>query len=288
MDARDTVNEQLGPSMPLQSPQAVAKDIMNPTSLWARGYAPVAPEILASPVLYRIYNCGPLGQPMNPAGKGQIVLLGSKFTRDNDGQYHLTELSAPYIIRTTEVLWKDVGDYRHEYVIESGQHIMEQTLCPGGDKTLDLTEWGVLATRHEEPTEAEIAASRIKLEKTFSRLVKDADKWWEQNTPSRPGVELGSRERITEVYKLAARFMNVTRPWLADVIRGTNCPGCGKPLAPDVAKCIECGAINNWKKAYQVGIITKTAYHEAVAEGLVPLDQVDQVEVPAESESVSQ
>ncbi len=264
----DAVNNTLGPSMPLLDPHAVGKDILNSNALWRAGYDPIPNYILNSPVKWRIFNCGPIGRTFNPAGHGVRTLKAAKFDKD----WNLIELQEPYEIRETVADWADQGDYKHKFVPLDGDEVMRETMCPGGEQQNDLRRFGIIATRHEKPTKEELAEARKNLETYFGELVKKADKLFERNRPGQVGVELGDREQIVEIFRVAARFLNVNRPWMQQVTREESCPGCGVPVPQAVAKCPNagCGAILDWEKAYTLGIISKTAYHDAIEEGRVP------------------
>jgi len=107
-------------------------------------------------------------------------------------------------------------------------------------------KWGVFVCAGERPTEAELAAARARLLKTYQALIFEADQ-----LHARPN---GFRD-ITDVHRRAAKYLGQERPWAYTPQQLVPCPGCGERLVPTVAVCRHCGAVLDRKRAEELGII---------------------------------
>src|SRR6266567_2932546 len=99
---------------------------------------------------------------------------------------------------------------------------------------------GVFVAAGPEPTEAELADARHRLEEFQRRLVAAADLEWERTK---------NPMFITDLERRAARQLDVEKPWLYDPKPMAECPACAEKIKPGVAVCRACGAILDKDKA---------------------------------------
>lgn len=217
---------------------------------WQKDQLPA--EIMNAPVEWYIYNIGPVKQ---------IISAGSM------GQYHLlppaegTKYNPPLQIKRYMVDWADQGDYKQKPIIMDGAMVAREWVTPNGERETDLRQWGVFASKHNPPLESELAEAQARLHMKMDQLVKYADALYSDEK---------RRREITDVYKIAAKYLVVERPWCSVSKPMMQCPGCFKAVETAAAKCISCGAILNWEKARKLRLVSKEEYAEAVADGLAP------------------
>src|SRR6266516_5932067 len=120
---------------------------------------------------------------------------------------------------------------------------------------------GVFVAAGPEPTEAELADARHRLEEFQRRLVAAADLEWERTK---------NPMFITDLERRAARQLGLEKPWLYDPKPLADCPVCAEKIKPGVAVCRSCGAILDREKAAQYGLVPRerprrdaTAKHDA-------------------------
>jgi len=112
--------------------------------------------------------------------------------------------------------------------------------------TTDLTWWGVFIAAGKVPTQAELDEAHKKLEQT--------QKFWLAQ-----GDQLAAQGKQVESNHVeAAVWLNQPRNWANPIRAMLECPGCGNPVKPNIAKCGSCGAILDKIKAMELGLIPDT------------------------------
>jgi hypothetical protein len=104
---------------------------------------------------------------------------------------------------------------------------------------------GVFVADGPQPTEAELAEARRRLEEFQRRLVTAADLEWERTK---------NPMFITDLERRAARQLGLEKPWLYDPKPLAECPVCAEKIKPGLAVCRSCGAILDREKAAQYGL----------------------------------
>jgi hypothetical protein len=105
---------------------------------------------------------------------------------------------------------------------------------------------GVFVAAGPEPTEAELADARRKLEEFQHKLVDAADfEWARSHNPM----------FITDLERRAARELKLDKPWLYDPKPMQECPACAEKIKPGVAVCRSCGAILDREKAAKFRLV---------------------------------
>ena len=144
----------------------------------------------------------------------------------------------------------DLGDKRtHEYHItakEIAEDIARELNSDSGEGSFH----GVFVAAGPQPTEAELADARRRLEEFQRRLVAAADLEWERTK---------NPMFITDLERRAARQLGLEKPWLYDPKPMAECPVCAEKIKHGVAVCRSCGAILDREKAAQYGLVSRDA-----------------------------
>jgi hypothetical protein len=155
----------------------------------------------------------------------------------------------------------DLGDKRTmEYRI-TAREIAEDIAREINGDSGEGSYHGVFVAAGEQPTEAELAEARHRLQEFHRRLVAAADLEWERTK---------NPMFITDLERRAARQLNVEKPWLYDPRPLADCPVCAEKIKHGVAVCRSCGAILDREKAAQYGLVPQTGrltseiHHEKV------------------------
>ncbi len=140
----------------------------------------------------------------------------------------------------------DLGDKRiMEYRI-TAREIAEDVAREINGDSGEGSFHGVFVAAGPEPTEAELADARQRLEEFQRRLVAAADLEWERTK---------NPMFITDLERRAARQLGLEKPWLYDPKPLADCPVCAEKIKPGVAVCRSCGAILDREKAAQYGLV---------------------------------
>ncbi len=140
----------------------------------------------------------------------------------------------------------DLGDKRiMEYRI-TAREIAEDVAREINGDSGEGSFHGVFVAAGPEPTEAELADARHRLEEFQRRLVAAADLEWERTK---------NPMFITDLERRAARQLGLEKPWLYDPKPLADCPVCAEKIKPGVAVCRSCGAILDRDKAAQYGLL---------------------------------
>lgn len=142
----------------------------------------------------------------------------------------------------------DMGD-RHtmEFAItarEIAEDIARELNGDSGDGSFH----GVFVAAGTQPTEAELADARARLDGFHRKLVAAADLEWERSH---------NPMFITDLERRAARELALDKPWLYDPKPHQECPACAEKIKPGVAVCRSCGAILDREKAARFGLVPK-------------------------------
>jgi hypothetical protein len=141
----------------------------------------------------------------------------------------------------------DLGDKRTmEYRI-TAREIAEDIAREINNDSGEGSFHGVFVAAGPEPTEAELAVARRRLEEFQRRLVAAADLEWERTK---------NPMFITDLERRAARQLGLEKPWLYDARPLAECPVCAEKIKHGVAVCRSCGAILDREKAAQYGLVS--------------------------------
>lgn len=149
----------------------------------------------------------------------------------------------------------DLGDKRIHEIHISAQEIAEDLARELNGDSREGSFHGIFVAAGPEPTEAELADARRRLEEFQRRLVAAADLEWERTK---------NPMFITDLERRVARQLGVEKPWLYDPKPMAECPACDEKIKPGVAVCRACGAILDKEKAAQYGLSPKKAGSDRV------------------------
>lgn len=139
----------------------------------------------------------------------------------------------------------DMGDKRTVDVRVSAREVAEDLARELNGDSGDGSFHGVFVASGPQPTEAELADARSRLEEFQRRLVAAADLEWERTR---------NPMFFTDLERRAARQLGLEKPWLYDPKPLVECPACGERIKPGVAVCKSCNAILDRDKAAQFGL----------------------------------
>lgn len=148
----------------------------------------------------------------------------------------------------------DLGDKRTMEFAITAREIAEDIAREINSDSGEGSYHGVFVAAGTEPTPAELAEARRKLDEFHRRLVAAADLEWERSH---------NPMFITDLERRAARELKLEKPWLYDPKPATECPACAERIKPGVAVCKSCGAILDRAKAAQFGLVASEAPTEA-------------------------
>ena len=140
----------------------------------------------------------------------------------------------------------DLGDRHRVDVTMTAREIAEDLANELNGDSGEGSFHGVFVAAGLEPTEAELAEARGKLDAFHRRLVETADLEWERSH---------NPMFITDLERRAARELKLDKPWLYDPKPLEECPACGERVKPGVAICRSCRAILDREKAKQFGFV---------------------------------
>ena len=139
----------------------------------------------------------------------------------------------------------DLGDKRTMEFAITAREIAEDIAREINSDSGEGSFHGVFVAAGPEPTPAELADARRKLDEFHRRLVAAADLEWERSH---------NPMFITDLERRAARELKLDKPWLYDPKPQAECPACAEKIKPGVAVCRSCGAILDRDKAAQFGL----------------------------------
>jgi hypothetical protein len=101
---------------------------------------------------------------------------------------------------------------------------------------------GVFVSDAPHPSEKRLEEAREQLEEFGHAGVAQADRFWDN---PRDHVQ------ISEFHRRFASMLGLKRPWLYEAKSLKPCPACSQPIQAGLAKCPQCSAILDEKKARQ-------------------------------------
>jgi hypothetical protein len=102
----------------------------------------------------------------------------------------------------------------------------------------DLRKWGVFIAESEKPSEAELKEAQGKLDRTWDRLIQEADNLWASGPSHYKNV---TDEPLYRTAALARGQMD--KEWVKGSVPKRDCPTCGNQIAKSAAFCIHCRTI---------------------------------------------
>lgn len=133
--------------------------------------------------------------------------------------------------------------------------VLTQTFAIGNN----LGKLGVFWSLNEEPTEAEIARARARMEKHYRTLLEQA-----RATETSDPKNLG--EVLSPAHHAAADYFHETFNWHKKEVHMESCPRCGAPAKSGAPfHAIEGGGlcVGDWKAAIKAGVRSRAQAYEA-------------------------
>jgi hypothetical protein len=182
------------------------------------------------------------------------------------------------------------GDYKLDAVEVDDTELVGNIICPSCQgqgtsckDTADLRVWGVFGTTVDPKTlgvrksgedfifdnpefQAQYTQARERLSNTMSNLVKIADNLYED-----PKQRWQLQGAYGNVYRMAAKYKKIQRPWCTALKDMETCPGCGNtnPNGAMICSNTVCGITLDYKKALRFRKITQEEYDEVFTSGLI-------------------
>lgn len=181
-------------------------------------------RVIGNPVM--IYNIGPMRHQRSMGSYGQFTIHACE-----DGQEYSKPTEVPYV--TNDPVHVDMFQMAHRH--DSGRRLAMDIVGVGQFHTPseDLTNWGVFVAEDQEPSDKELRQARNKLNRTFDRLIQEADNYWNQG-PS-------EYKNVTEMHRLAAKVRGQKdKPWARGIQELKTCDICGSGVSPSAAICPTC------------------------------------------------
>lgn len=131
------------------------------------------------------------------------------------------------------------------------------------DIAKDVRHFGVFVSEGSHPTKAECRVALAELEKYYHDQLERADTAW---------ARTGDRRTLPGHGRVAAEYFGVTRDWLSDPIAQAICEGCKMVMPEGAVKCPNpaCGAIADWQRALDLGVLSQFQYEQGVRLGKLP------------------
>lgn len=200
-----------------------------------------------------IYNMGPMQHTVEKGSAGTFILKAC-------------EGGADYVLAyTLPSVWRDTWFQEQEMKTHSvsGEFMAVDIVHPvtahiGAGKTwwsmgANLDDIGVFWTRNNPPTDAEVAAARDKMEKTYRKLLNMA-----------ASIEAAGRiDDITPLMRVAASYFGEDRAWNKIYKKTAECPGCGEPAKAGIIRH-PCGYVFDPDRALLAGMISEDLHAQMV------------------------
>lgn len=156
---------------------------------------------------------------------------------------------------------KDVNDWR---TASGGKPIPMaiQARALAEDLIQGAEDRGVFVIDTDEPTPEQLAVARDQCRTYLLEKVEEGDADFRAS---------GDVRMVSEHAKLGAQMFGIKKDWLLSPADLTMCPGCQAQVSQLAAKCV-CGAILNYARAREFGLLSEAQERNAVAMGkLQPL-----------------
>jgi hypothetical protein len=228
------------------------------------------------PVTMWIYNISPRKHQISSL-PGMPKILGA-CPYDGNGD-PLAPYGAPLGIKEITLDYASQGDYKLKAVEVDDIDLVRAILCPSCNgegmeckDTADLRIWGVFFSTHNpaDPIDAkfqkELDVAKERLGNTMSNLIKIADGLYEDQ---KQRWQLAGA--YGNVYRMAAKYKKIQRPWCTPLKDMETCPGCGNtnPNGAMVCSNKSCEIILDYAKALKFRKITQAEYDEVSLSGLI-------------------
>lgn len=229
--------------------------------LQRRRVAEILPQVaeLAKSTPIYIYNVGPRPFVQFMGDLGRFVIqpclkTGDKIPDDYKGK--VGEYSHPLILPGIMTVQCPESESSNKVMMDDGWQVAEGILgiARHMGKDADITMWGVFASRECPPSKADVQAAKLKLQKTYLRLVEEA------NQAYALGPEQWRNVR-QDMHFQAAHALHKTVaecPFLANTVEAIGaskqpCPFCGFGIDPALPKCSNCKEVVN-QEAYEAAM----------------------------------
>lgn len=161
------------------------------------------------------------------------------------------EADKPY---ASLVVWdryapKDYGNNKIEREMVNAEDLADDLI--GVHREDDLRKVGVFRSAGDEPTEEELKEATARLEEYLRRCVAEAAASWDR---------FHDRRKIGDHALAAARYFGLKVEWAVDMREMVPCAACQELIAPSAVKCGKCGAIRDWERAREMGLVTVDQY----------------------------
>jgi hypothetical protein len=146
---------------------------------------------------------------------------------------------------------------------EHGNSLNKADYVSAEDRAADIARryahLGVFVCAGPIPTSEECAAALKMLERTYKSRIAMSDEEWRKSK---------SVKNTVSNAPIALRYFGLERDWADRVGDQDVCPYCNRAVRSKSVKCANqgCGAILDWKRARQAGIVSKAEYDEHLAE----------------------
>jgi hypothetical protein len=238
-------------------------------------------------VTYWIYNISPRRHAISSLPGMPKVLGEAREDKPFGNPLPIKEITLDYASR---------GDYKLDAQEVDDIDLVGAIICPSCSgkghackDTADLRVWGVFASQQNpsklvarkaaegwlfkssdgQPVAEFQAAFDLATERLgnmMSNLVKFADNLWED---SKQRWQLSGA--YGNVYRMAAKYKKIQRPWCTPLKDMETCAGCGQtnPNGAMVCSNATCGIILDYAKALRFRKITQQDFDEAYTSGLI-------------------
>ena len=153
----------------------------------------------------------------------------------------------------------DLGDNRRFPFTITARQIAEDLLQ-------DLHDHGIFICEGARPNSEELAASSLRRDAFYQRLITDGDTMWARGHSFR---------EISDLHRRAAIGLGVEREWAYVPMRMGDCPACGEKVKIGVAVCRHCNAILDEAKAAKHGLGAGAAAERAKRLAADPSDSLE-------------
>lgn len=190
-----------------------------------------------------IYNLGPIEHRVERGSAGTFILKPCE-----SGESYALAWTLPSVWRDSYFIEQEMKTHA-----VSGEFMAQDICCPitAGGKSwwsfgADLTALGVFWSKSNPPTDAELAAARLKMETTYRKQLSQA-----------ASIEAAGRiDDITPLMRIAASYFGEDRSWNKIYKKTSECPGCGEAAKVGIIRH-PCGYVFDPDRALLAGMISE-------------------------------